>query len=493
VAGLDDLELLILSRHAIVAVETYEEERIESALQAIAGRLEIPFFVWTVTDGLRRHGGGSPIYETQRPIMALGNLAAIKGDGVYLFKDLHRYLEEPEIVRRLQDLTRVFARARRAIVLAAPRIALPPELEKTVAHVRLDLPTREELMRLAHDVVDGLARQHRIRVELGAADFARLVDALGGLTLFEAERALARVVLEDLSLTLRDLDRLVELKKSLLEKDGLLEYFPPDEGLAQVGGLGTLKAWLDKRRKAFTPEAAEFGVRPPKGLLLLGVQGCGKTLAARAVAREWGLPLLRLEPGRLYDKYIGESEKNLERALQIAERMAPCVLMVDEIEKGFAAVSGAEADGGVSRRIFGRLLGWLQERQAPVFVVATCNQIHTLPPELMRKGRFDEIFFLDLPTPEERREIFAVHLTKRKRDPARFDLGALAAAAEGFSGAEIEQGVVSALYTAFSSGSELDTATVLEELGATRPLSVTRGEEIAALREWARDRAVPAS
>jgi SpoVK/Ycf46/Vps4 family AAA+-type ATPase len=495
-ADLKDLELLILSRYPIIAVETYEEERVEAALQAVTAKLQIPLFVWTVTDGLRRRDGGhdgATIYDTQRPIMALANLASIKGDGVYHFKDLHRQLGDAEVVRRLQDLTRLFAKARRAVVLSAPRIELPLELEKLVALFRLELPTKEELKRLATAVVDDLSRQHRIRVELGAADFDRLVDAMRGFTLFEAERALTKVVLEDLALSLRDLDRMVELKRSLLEKDGVLQYFPPEEGLAEVGGLRSLKAWLDKRRKAFSPEASQFGVSAPKGLLLLGVQGCGKTLAAKAVATEWGLPLLRLEPGRLFDKYVGESEKNLERALQVAERMAPCVLMVDEIEKGFAGVSGSEADGGVSRRIFGRLLGWLQERKAPVFVVATCNQIDSLPPEMMRKGRFDEIFFLDLPSAEERREIFRVHLTKRKRDPGTFDLGALAEASEGFSGAEIEQAVVSALYTAFSGGRELETPTVLEELRATRPLSVTRAEEIAGLRAWARDRTVPAS
>jgi SpoVK/Ycf46/Vps4 family AAA+-type ATPase len=490
---LKDLELLILSRYPIIAVETQEEERVEGALRTVAVKLQIPLFIWTVTDGLRRQDSGAPIYDTQRPITALANLASIKSDGVYLFKDLHRHLGEADVVRKLQDLAHLFARARRAIVLSGPRIELPAELEKLAAFFRLQLPTKEELKRLATGVMDDLTRQHRIRVELAAADFDRLVDAMRGMTVFEAERALTRVVLDDLSLTLRDLDSMLELKKSLLARDGILEYFPPDVGLAQVGGLRNLKGWLEKRRKAFTAAASEFGVSPPKGVLLLGVQGAGKTLAAKAIAKEWGLPLLRMEPVRLYDKYVGESEKNIERALQIAERMAPCVLMVDEIEKGFAAVASSEADGGLSRRIFGRLLGWLQERTAPVFVVATCNQIDSLPPELMRKGRFDEIFFLDLPTAEDRREIFAIHLARRKRDPARFDLGALADCSEGFSGAEIEQAVVSALYTAFSGGRELETQTIVEELRGTRPLSVTRAEEVAALRAWARDRTVSAN
>ncbi|HEV8672863.1 MAG TPA: AAA family ATPase [Methylomirabilota bacterium] len=490
---LKDLELLVLSRYPIIAVETYEEERVEAALQSVAAKLQIPFFVWTVTEGLRRHGADSVIYGTQPPLAALANLAAFKGDGLYLFKDLHRYLGDAEVVRKLRDLTRPFGQARRALFFAAPRIELPAELEKLVAGFRLELPTREELRQLAERVVAELSQQHRIKVEVTPADFDRLIDALKGLTVFEVERSLTKVVLDDMALTIRDLDRLLEIKRRLLERQGVLEYVPTEDGLGAVGGLGHLKEWLAKRKRAFTPEAGRFGIAPPKGVLLLGVQGAGKSLAARAVAREWGLPLLRLEPVRLYDKYVGESEKNLEQALAMAERMAPCVLMVDEIEKGFAAMGSSDSDAGLSRRILGRLLGWLQDRAAPVFVVATCNQIADLPPELMRKGRFDEIFFLDLPTPAERREIFAIHLRKRKRDPAAFDLDALAAAADGFSGAEIEAAVVAALYTAFAAGSELGTALILDELRATRPLSVTRAEDITALRDWARDRAVPAN
>jgi SpoVK/Ycf46/Vps4 family AAA+-type ATPase len=318
------------------------------------------------------------------------------------------------------------------------------------------------------------------------------VEGLKGLTLFEAERALFKAVLRDHALTREDLSVILETKKVLLEKEGVLEYLPAEEGMEDIGGLENLKGWLAKRKKAYTPEAKRFGLSPPKGIMLLGVQGCGKTMAAKAVAEEWGLPLLKMEPGRLYEKFVGESEKNLEKALRMAERMAPCVLMIDEIEKGLAYTGSADADAGLSKRIFGRLLGWLQERKAPVFVVATCNEITALPPELMRKGRFDELFFIDLPGPKERQDIFALHLKKRKRDPGAFDLDALAEASAGFSGAEIEQAVVSALYNAFSLGTELDTAHLLEELKATTPLSVTRREEVGALRAWARGRTVSA-
>ncbi len=490
---LKDLEILVLSRYPIIAVETYEEERIEEGLKHIAAKLGIPLFVWTVTGGLERVGEGNPIYDTKHPLKALGNVAAIPREGIYLLKDLHRFWGEAEVVRQLQDLARPFAKDRRAIILSAPQITLPPELEKLVAFFRLDLPTEKELKVLAKNVIKDLSREHRIKVEISADEFDRLVEGMKGLTLFEAERTLTKAILRDLALTHRDLEVILETKRQLLEKEGVLEYFPVEQGLGDIGGLGKLKRWLAKRKKAFTPEAKRFGVPAPKGIILLGVQGCGKTMAAKAAAREWGLPLLKMEPGRLYDKYVGESDKNLDKALKMAERMAPCVMMIDEIEKGFAAMGSSEADAGLSKRIFGRLLGWLQDRKEPVFVVATCNQIAGLPPELMRKGRFDEIFFIDLPSAEARKEIFAVHLKKRKRNPAAFDLAALAQAAEGFSGAEIEQAVVSALYTAFSRDTDLDTPLLLDELKATAPLSVTRQEDITALRTWARGRTVMAS
>lgn len=491
--ALRDLEILILSRCPIIAVETYEEERIEEGLKGVAAKLGIPLFVWTVTGGLERAGEGNPIYDSKHPLKALGNVTAISGEGIYLFKDLHRYWGEAEVVRQLQDLARPFAKDRRALIITAPQITLPPELEKLAAFFRMDLPTEKELKLLAKNVVKNLSREHRIKVEISSDEFDRLVEGMKGLTLFEAERALTKAILRDLALTRRDLEVIIETKRELLEKEGVLEYFPPEGGMAEIGGLGRLKRWLAKRKKAFTPEAKRFGVPPPKGIILLGVQGCGKSMASKAVAREWGLPLLKMEPGRLYDKYVGESDKNLEKALKMAERMAPCVLMIDEIEKGFASTGSSEADAGLSKRIFGRLLGWLQERKGPVFVVATCNQIAGLPPELMRKGRFDEIFFIDLPHADSRKEIFAVHLKKRKRNPAAFDLGALAQASEGFSGAEIEQAVVSALYTAFSRDTDVDTSLLIDELRATIPLSVTREEDITALRAWARGRTVMAS
>ena len=490
---LRDLELLIESKYPVIAVETEEEDRLYDLLRRLTILMNIPLYMWTPVDGLTRPPLKDGSVESREPLPALGQVAASRGDGIYLFKDLHKYLGDATILRRLRDLAPSLARDRRALILTAPRLDLPAEIKAIAAPWKLDLPTVDELKVLVQNTARDMVAKRKIRVELDPEDLHRVAESLRGLTLFEAERALTRAIMEDMALPRADLERIIAVKKKVIEREGLLDFWPRLDDFGTVGGLKNLKAWLERRRRAFTPEARQFGLDPPKGILLLGVQGCGKSLCAKAVAKEWELPLLKMEPGRLYDKFIGESEKNLERALQVAETLAPVVLWVDEIEKGFAAVTQSESDAGLSKRIFGRLLAWLQDRPAPVFVAATCNDILGLPPEMMRKGRFDEIFFVDLPNPEERAQIFAIHLRKRKRDPAAFNLAHLADASNGFSGAEIEQAIVSALYAAFVAGTELETDHVLNELKATRPLSVIRAEEVASLREWASSRTVPAS
>ena len=489
-----DLELLINSRYPFIAVTTEEEDRLQDMLRRLAVRLGIPFYVWTSVEGLTR----PPLKELasqydRQPVQALARVAAGREDGLYLFKDLHKFLGDPAVVRRLRDLAPVLSRGRRALVLTAPDLDLPPEIRSLSAMFKLELPSLEELTALVQGKAHEFASRGTFRIDLSPPDLERLARSLLGLTLFEAERAITRVVVEDMALTASDCERIIELKKHVIEREGYLEFWPRTEGFAGVGGLQGLKAWLERRRHAFTDHARKFGLDPPKGLLLLGVQGCGKSLCAKAVAKEWGLPLLKLEPGRLYEKFIGESEKRLERALDLASQLAPVVLWIDEFEKGFAAVSQSESDAGLSKRIFGRLLAWLQDRPAPVFVVATCNDVLSLPPELMRKGRFDEIFFVDLPGPEDRSSIFAIHIHGRRRDPAAFDLPRLAASSEGFTGAEIEQAIVSALYAAFACGSDLTTDLVVGELECTRPLSVTRAEEVQSLRAWASTRTVRAN
>ena len=493
VEAVNELALLVDSRYPVIAVDTVEEDRLEGILRRLAARLGVPLYIWTVTRGLQRIGADAPIYDTQAPANALANVAALREEGLFHLKDLQRFLDDAAVVRGLQDISRAFSRDRRAIVISGPGLTLPPAVAKIAARFALSLPDERELAGVARATIDALGRRHDIRIDLGRDGFKLLVRGLIGFTRFEAERALTEVVLDDLVLDSADVGKVVRIKKERLERDGVLEFVPLEEGGGELGGMSALKEWLSRRREAFGDEARRFGLPAPKGIVLLGVQGCGKSFAARVVARQWNLPLLRLEPGRLYDKYVGETEAKLERALGVAERMSPCVLLVDEIEKGLAAGGSGDADGGLSRRVLGRLLGWLQDRPSPVFVVATCNRIADLPPEVLRKGRFDEIFFVDLPDVAERSDIFTIHLRRRDRDPGTFDLAALADATPGFSGAEIEQVVVAGMYAAFADRTDLTTQHLLAEAAATRPLSVTRSEEIEALRAWARGRTVPAS
>ena len=373
-------------------------------------------------------------------------------------------------------------------------VEIPPALRQHTAVLDLPAPTEAEYLDLLKRLLRDLGARRTLRIDISAAELRSLLANLSGLTMLEAEKVLTRAIIVDEALTADDIRRVVEAKRTLVEREGLLEYYPVENTLADVVGLKALKDWLDKRRQLIAdPQAAErFGLPFPKGILLVGIPGSGKSLCAKAVAMSWALPLLKMDPARLYNKYVGETEKNFRRALDTAEKMAPVVLWIDEIEKALTAAGGDGEDGGVSQRALGMLLTWLQERAGDVFVVATANDVSRLPAELLRKGRFDEIFFIDLPQREARGGLFAAHLRKRRRDPASFDLGRLAQASEGFTGAEIEQVVVSGLYTAFSGEGALTTDTLLEELRLTRPLSRTAAEKMAWLRDWARDRTVSA-
>jgi ATP-dependent 26S proteasome regulatory subunit len=487
-----DLELLVLSHHPIIVIETPEEERVDALVRDLAVRLDLPLFQWRSTQGLLRAGTSDPLYDTEKPLMALRAAAGMQTDALYLFHDLQGFLEDPVVLRALRDIALAFARARRALILCAPEITVPADLQASTARIALELPDGPELKRMAVRTLRELGAPKRVRIDLSVPDLERLVDSLRGLTLLEAQRLLLRAALDDLRLDRNDLKAILARKKDLLARDGVLALHPHESTLQQVGGLQNLKAWLKTRGAAFTPEAKKYGLEPPRGLLLLGVQGCGKSLCAKAIAAEWGLALLQLDAGALYDKFVGESEKNLRHALRAAEAMAPCVLWIDEIEKGFAARESA-SDGGLSRRILGTLLSWMQERKSPVFLVATANETESLPPELLRKGRFDEIFFVDLPSEAARRTIFAIHLARRRQDPKRFDLALLARTCPGFSGAEIEAAVVAALYAAFAAKAPLADTHVVEALRAAVPLSRTCRESIDALRAWAAGRAVPAA
>lgn len=489
--NLKDLKLLVLSRHPIIAISSFEEERVITLVERVAAELQVPGYAWKATRGLGRFGLDTTIYETESPLKALQTVAGMRGDGVYLMLDMHRHFEDATIVRLLRDIADEFGRKGSALILCSPALDLPAELEKAVVPFKLELPSLREMGIVVGRTLRDLAMVHTLKLSLEKEDVRRVSEALRGLTLLEAERVLTRVVMEGLSLSAADLPKILSLKKDLIARDGVLEYYPQEESVQKIGGLENLKTWLRRRSAAFAAGAREHGLEPPKGVLLLGVQGCGKSMCAKAVAAEWGMALLKLDPGRLYDKFVGESEKNLRRALATAEAMAPCALWIDEVEKGFST-EGGDTDGGLSRRLLGTFLSWLQDRKAPVFVVATANDIDTVPPELFRKGRFDETFFVDLPSAEARRQIFSIHLSRRKQNARQFDLEQLSGAAAGFSGAEIEQAIVAALYAAFAEKRELDTRMVLAEIASTVPLSRTYREKVEGLRRWAVGRAVPA-
>jgi len=486
------LALLVNSSYPIIYLETWEEARATEILALVAEDLGVPLYVWTLTEGLAR-AGGAPIYNTQHPEQALATVGSIRSDALFLLKDFHKHLDDDVIVRKLRDLAQEFRRARRAVVISAPVVTIPVELEKDAARFTLSLPDESELEQVASATIRDLERRHVLRMELAPESMLQLARALRGMTQEEARRVLTQAVLESGSVDLVTIDRIRCARSKLIKDQGVLEFLEPAEAMEAVGGLANLKAWLEKRRGAFSPEAARYGLDPCKGILIFGVQGCGKSLCAKAVAREWNIQLLRFDSSSLFDKYIGESEKKLRRSLQVAEAVAPAALWIDEIEKMFpAAALSSDADAGLSLRLFGTFLTWMQEKKAPVFIVATCNDISSLPPEFLRKGRFDEIFFVDLPDAAARQNIFSIHLRRRNLNPAAFDLKRLAEAAEGFSGAEIEQAVKSALYSAFTQKQPLSTDMILHELQSTYPLSVTMGERIESLREWARPRAVPA-
>ncbi len=492
--AVQELALLVRSRHPLVVVETPEEERMRGLLGLAADRLELPLMVWSRARGIARAGMTGPVYGTETPQAALAHVAASPVAAIYHFPALAPLVQGDALLEaQLREALRSLRSVGGTLFLTGASIDLSPGLIALATDFPLPTPSeaefRELLTRLARDVGE---RQH-LELAMTPGELSRLLRQLQGLTLIEAEKILTKAMVEDGRLSADDIGAVIDAKRSVIEREGLLEYYPVDERMPEIADLVRLREWLAKRRAFLTrPEAAsEFGLSFPKGVLLLGVPGCGKSLSAKAVAAEWELPLLKLDPSNLYNKYVGQSEANFKRAMQAAERMAPVVLWIDELEKAFA-VGGAD-DGGVSTRILGSFLSWMQERTGDVFVVATANQISRLPPELLRKGRFDEIFFVDLPDAETRSEIFRIHLAARGQDVRNYDLLALAGTTESFSGAEIEQVVVAALFSAFSGSGSLGQEALAEEIAGTVPLARTMAERVEAMRAWARERAVPAN
>jgi len=470
-------------------LESREELRAIDLLGDLAREMNLPLLKWSITEGLQRmEPGYLPQRHNRRPEDVLGHIKTARQPGIFLLLDFHPFLEEPQVVRLVKEIAQQTDQTGQTLVLLSHDLNLPGELQHLAARCRLALPDSGQLRRIIEDEAERWSREHGKRVQTSPEILRKLIRNLAGLSAGEAKRLARRTIWDDGALTAADLNRVQREKYELLNRNGVLSFEPDTREFADVGGLIRLKSWLSRRRSVFLQPSGEAVLQAPRGILLVGVQGCGKSLAAKAVAGTWQLPLLRLDFGALYNKYIGETERNLREALQTAEGLAPCVLWLDEIEKGIAAGDG---DGGTSQRVLGSLLTWMAERTATVFTVATANQIDRLPPELIRKGRFDETFFLDLPGPQTRQRIFQIHLKKRKLDSEAFDLEVLADRTEGFSGAEIEQVVVAAFY-AVDGNEQIDTGALLEEIQRTRPLSVVMAENVAALRSWAASRTVPA-
>jgi SpoVK/Ycf46/Vps4 family AAA+-type ATPase len=493
-----ELDTLIRARNPLLWLVSSEEQRVESLLGEMAETHGKVLLGWSITKGLHRLAGvraaPPPCEGTEDPIAALQAIGAYGEPSLVVLKDFHPYLTEPRVVRALRELGHALKSTYTTVIVLAPVLQLPVELEKEMSVLDVPLPTFRDLAELLHDIIGVVRTGGRATVDLKREEGERLVKAALGLTLHEAENAFAKAIAEDQRLDASDIQRVMEEKRQVIRKSGLLEYYPAEHDLYGVGGLENLKDWLGRRAAAFGEPARRFGLPEPKGLLLLGVQGCGKSLTAKAIASQWTLPLLRLDVGRIFSGLVGSSEENLRRAIRVAESAAPAVLWVDEIDKAFAgAASSGTEDSGVSARVLGTFLTWLQEKKAAVFVVATANRVEGLPPELLRKGRFDEIFFIDLPDARERAEILTIHLRHRGRDPVNFDVAQVAARAANFSGAELEQVVVEGLYLAFAQGTELATPHLLTAVTQTFPLAVTLAEEVDRIRAWAARRTRPAS
>jgi hypothetical protein len=487
----DELALLVRAHHPLIWVDAEEPERVDVLLEYLCGVFNLPYFEWAPGTGLRRQGQSGPVYGTQSLVAALAHIAASKLVALYSFNLVGEALDDGRVVSLLLEIAAELRKSPGAIAISSVE-KLPEALTPAFARVALSPPTRNEYYDYLRAILADVRSRQSVALRLDGPSVHRLLSQLQGLTLMEVRRLLTTSLVEHGALDERAIETVARAKGKSVAQSSVLQYFPVASGFERIGGMQRLKAWLAQRAALFRdPERArQFGLVAPRGVLLLGVQGCGKSHTAQAIAASWQLPMLRLDAGRLYDKYVGATEQNLHRALAMAERLAPVVLWVDEIEKALA--SGGDGDGGVSQRILGMFLTWLQERQGNVFVVATANEIARLPAELLRKGRFDEIFFVDLPPADARREIFALHLAQRGRDPADFELEQLATLADGFSGSEIAQAISASLFAAFNADGALTTELIAAELSATQPLSVTMRERVSALREWARGRTVPA-
>lgn len=496
VKDLPRLKSLLQSSTSCVWITTDEEEYALQLVKDAAVDLGRGIRQWSVVRGISDGiVAGRPLEGTEHPAAALFKFREEIDGTVCIMLDLISHLGDDRTLRAAREVLHTFELPHptpNRLVIIDHKDTLPAVLRTYAKRMNISAPGEEEIEEIVMGTLRRIHRQRAIELDISKRDMRAVVRNLRGLSRRQIEQVTTEVVWDDRKFCAGDLPAILSHKRQLIECDGLLEFVQAPADMGQIGGLARLKEWLRRRERALTEEASEFGLEAPRGVLMLGVQGAGKSLCAKAIATAWRRPLLRLDPGVLYDRYIGESERRLRDALKQAELMSPVILWIDEIEKAFASAASRSIDGGLSQRMFGTLLNWMQEHRQPVFLAATANDIEALPPELLRKGRFDEIFFVDLPGAEGRRQIFQIHLNRRKRDPSAFDLDALVDASEGYSGAEIEQAVVSALHESFSSKAPLSTEMLREAIENSPPLSVTMGEKISQLRRWSDGRCVPA-
>jgi SpoVK/Ycf46/Vps4 family AAA+-type ATPase len=484
-----DLELLILGHIPIISIETFEERRALDLLVDVAIKKYLPVFKWAVTEGLQRLDINlDPQKHVSDPQDALRHIKSSGLQGLYILLDFSPYLTDPINTRLLKEIAMTFDGNKGKIILISHQLELPDGLSRLSAHFHLRLPDNKILNQLIKDQAQLWKQENNTRVRTDKNTLGRLIQNLSGLSYKDAKRLIRNAIIDDGAITESDLPEVMQAKYKLLNQDEILAFEYETAHFSDVGGMKKLKTWLMHRASAFQGDnSTPSNLDSPKGILLLGIQGCGKSLAAKAVAGIWGVPLLRLDFGQLYNKYVGETERNLRQALHTAEVMSPCVLWIDELEKG---ISSSSEDEGTSKRLLGTLLTWMAEKKHAVFIVATANQIDILPPELIRKGRLDEIFFVDLPNKEIRQKIFYIHFEKRDIATQHIDIEELATACNGFSGSEIEQVIVSTMYANHSSKTKIDTKSLLDEIERTRPLSVVMAEQIQQLRLWAKQRTV---
>ncbi len=489
-ATIDEIDLLIRARYPIIYLITWEERRAIDELKMLADKQGKDLCVWSQSVGFTTRMEDESKQKIRDPQSVLEFIIESDDVAIYVLKDYHPYIMEPAVIRLLRDAAEALKTSYKTLIILSPILRIPPELEKDLTVLDYKLPDADDMRGLLNELIEAVSDNPRVRIDLKPDEKEKLIQAALGLTAVEAENAFSRVLVSKGRLSVEDIDDILAEKKQIVRKSGLLEYFEPEDEFDHVGGMKPLKSWLRKRGMAFSEKAREYGLPDPRGILLVGVQGCGKSLTAKAVSNLWKLPLIRMDFGRLFSSLVGSSEENMRRAMGVAESIAPCILWIDEIEKGMSGVENSGSmDAGTATRVFGTFITWMQEKKSPVFVIATANNIEALPPEIMRKGRFDEIFFVDLPNPKERAEIFNIHIGRTERNPDDYDIRELVLSSKNFSGAEIREAIISGMYDGFSQDREYDTEDIVRNIEATIPLARTMPDAIKTLREWAGVRA----